>query len=79
MIRLLTILLALASTTLHDTPMPDDVTVEGIDVSHYQGDIDWSLIEANLKRSPEERIKSCQEAITQVSLLQTAMRQATHG
>tara|TARA_B110000438_G_scaffold152713_2_gene146728 strand:+ start:2361 stop:2582 length:222 start_codon:yes stop_codon:yes gene_type:complete len=44
-----------------------------------QGDIDWSLIEANLKRSPEERIKSCQEAITQVSLLQTAMRQATHG
>jgi lysozyme len=44
MIRLLTILLALASTTLHDTPMPDDVTVEGIDVSHYQGDIDWSKV-----------------------------------
>lgn len=44
-----------------------------------QGDVDWTLIEANLKLSPRERIEACQQAAAQVQQLQTAMREALNG
>lgn len=44
MTRLVALVLALASITHFGTVMPDEELVEGIDVSHYQGRIDWPKV-----------------------------------
>lgn len=44
MTLLLTLCLVLVSSVHQDTPGREDVTVEGVDVSHYQGEIDWTKV-----------------------------------
>jgi hypothetical protein len=44
-----------------------------------QGDVDVSLLEANLKLTPLARIEACQRAMEQVSQLQEAMKAARHA
>lgn len=41
-----------------------------------QGDVDTSLLEANLRLTPLQRIEACQRAVSQVAELQVAMKVA---
>ena len=44
MTRLLTLILACASVLAHSAAAADEDIVEGIDVSHHQGEIDWTKV-----------------------------------
>ena len=44
MTRLIMLLLTMG---LQGTPVQNGDMVEGVDVSHYQGEIDWSKVEAD--------------------------------
>lgn len=44
-----------------------------------QGDVDVTLLEANLRLTPLERIEACQQAVEQVAQLQQAMKAARHA
>ncbi len=47
MTSLLAMLLACACTMMQAAPGVEDVVVEGIDVSHHQGDVDWTKVKSD--------------------------------